>query len=566
MFTARKQHLEEKLGTGPARNRSAYSLSGAFKDQRKEEAFLDAIWPERRKVGIAVVAILLVSMAIFAVPMLGAPVEDASGALSEFLMFAGIAALVVAMWFLVTNRPGPVLDIAMFLPSVTMTCFLAVAQNFGMPWQVIPGILMSAMFVYGIFLPHRPGYALATLSVLLVGYMSIGFVGRNFTEPFSVAMVVGIWIACVVMTRYISISKREKHVDQDRLEGLTEQLERHLQDLGLEKHAVERAASENAALADELALARLAAEEKAALLEVVLNNMSQGVLAYGPDAKVVECNRRYAEFMHLPEALTVPGTPVEAIFEHSYAEGLIGDEEERDHAIQSLKHFAQMKDFDPVVIERESAPDLYVEIRIMPMPGGGAVSTVSNITERKLAEQSMRFKALHDPLTGLANRELFGDRLNAAIARSKRVGHYAALAMIDLDRFKPVNDTFGHPMGDQVLKEIGAVLTDTVREIDTVARLGGDEFAIIFDGIAVLRDVSIPIERIFTRLHEPLKVGGQEIVIGASIGVAFYPLDAEAPTDLEQAADRALLDAKRSGRGRCHYYNWKRVAALQDAG
>ena len=224
-----------------------------------------------------------------------------------------------------------------------------------------------------------------------------------------------------------------------------------------------------------------------------------------------------------------------------------------------------MKNFDPVVFERESAPDLFIEVRTMPLPGGGAVSTISNITERKHAEESMRFKALHDPLTGLANRELFNDRLNAAIARSKRVGHYAALAMVDLDRFKPVNDTYGHPVGDQLLKDIGSLLTTTVREIDTVARLGGDEFAILFDGIGVLRDVSNPLERIFARLHQPIRIGDREIQIGASIGIAFFPLDAETAADLEHAADQALLDAKRSGRGRYSYYNRKHIAALQTA-
>ncbi len=566
MTTPLENEIETQNGTAFVRDRKAFNrLTGAFKDPRRERVFLATIWPERRKVGIAVVAILLVSMAIFAIPMLGAPVTDTASLVADILMFAGIAALGVAMFCLVTNRPGPALDIAMFVPSVTMSCFLALAHNFGMPWEIIPGILMSAMFVYGVFLPHRPGYGLATLTVLLAGYVGIGILGGNLADPFPALMVGGIWAACVVMLRYISISRREKRINQDRLEDLAAQLESHLQDLSLEKQAVERAATENAALADELALARLAAEENATILEIVLNNMSQGVLAYGPDAKVIECNRRFAEFMHLPEALTAPGTPVEKILEHGHAEGVISDEEERDFAIQSVKQFAGMKNFDPVVFERESAPDLFIEVRTMPLPGGGAVSTISNITERKHAEESMRFKALHDPLTGLANRELFNDRLNAAIARSKRVGHYAALAMVDLDRFKPVNDTYGHPVGDQLLKDIGSLLTTTVREIDTVARLGGDEFAILFDGIGVLRDVSNPLERIFARLHQPIRIGDREIQIGASIGIAFFPLDAETAADLEHAADQALLDAKRSGRGRYSYYNRKHIAALQTA-
>jgi diguanylate cyclase (GGDEF)-like protein len=550
------------IGARPSFNR----VTGALSDWRHEGAFLQSTWAERKKLGIAMTAVLLASSGTFAISVPVGSSGERGLALPEIFMAAGILALSISMWCFVTSRPGRILDIALFLPCMTLTGFLANAYASGaMPWTVIPGIIMSSMFIYGVFLPHRPAYAMATLGVLLAGYLAIGILGGEFLEPVSVIMLVGVGIACCLMVRSTAKSKRQNYVQNEQLGALAEQLDRHLQDLGLEKGAVERAATENAALADELALARMAAEENATVLEIVLNNMSQGVLAFGPDTKVIECNRRYVEFMRLPEHLTLRGTPVQAIFDHAFAEGIIGNQEERDSAIESVKTFAQMRNFEPVVIERESAPDLFIEVRLMPLPGGGAVCTVTNISERKLAEQSMRFKALHDPLTGLANRELFGDRLRAAIARSKRGGHYAAVAMVDLDQFKPVNDTFGHPAGDQVLQNVGDVLTSTVREIDTVARLGGDEFAIIFDGIAVLKDVSVPIGRIFDRLRQPMKVFDNDVHIGASIGVAFYPLDAETPEHLERAADVALLSAKRAGRGRCVYAHRGDISSLPSA-
>jgi diguanylate cyclase (GGDEF)-like protein len=120
---------------------------------------------------------------------------------------------------------------------------------------------------------------------------------------------------------------------------------------------------------------------------------------------------------------------------------------------------------------------------------------------------------------------------------------------VDLDLFKPVNDTHGHAVGDAVLREVAATLRAHVREVDTVARLGGDEFAIVFDGIKVIADVRNPIDRIMRALSEPMMVGDLEVRIGVSVGIAFYPLDAESAEGLAKAADEALYNAKQSGRG-----------------
>ena len=525
-------------------------LTGTLTDRRQEAEALTALWPERRKIGLIVITILFVASLGYTI---WTSLEDGIGVWNPlFLVDAGdIAIAGIALWCLITNRRGYPLDAALFIPGVTLSIYVALDYAGGlMPWDAVAGILIGGMCSYGIFFPHRPPFAIATLCVFFGSYIALASYAGETSDPLTTIMIGAIWFACMRLVHGWAIQQRNKVFRHQELESLNDRLDQNVQSLELEKQAVERAASENAALADKLALARIEAEEKTDLLEVVLDNIPQGVLVVGLDAKVIECSQRFAEFMHLPEDLTLPGTPIEAIFDHAHEEGVLGSSEERDFAIENVRSYASKKAFEPLVIERESAPNLFVEIRFAPMPGGGIVATTSNITERKLAEAGVRYKALHDTLTGLANRELFRDRLEAAIARAGRTGHYTAVAMVDLDKFKPVNDTYGHPVGDALLQEVGKIFKRAVREVDTVARLGGDEFAIIFDGIAAIKDISTPLDRILGRLVDPIRIGDDDIHVGASIGVAFYPLDAHASRDIERRADEALFEAKRTGRSR----------------
>ncbi|MEY2113628.1 diguanylate cyclase domain-containing protein [Rhodanobacter sp. FW106-PBR-R2A-1-13] len=180
------------------------------------------------------------------------------------------------------------------------------------------------------------------------------------------------------------------------------------------------------------------------------------------------------------------------------------------------------------------------------------------IAERKLMEAMVRHQAQHDPLTGLPNRILFQDRLYGAIQRANRHQSRFALASIDLDGFKQVNDTHGHAAGDALLQEIAARLSAQLRRNDTVARLGGDEFALLLEDIEDPRLALQLGEKLCAALGEPyaLSVGGQpiEVHVGASIGIAPYRPDAaadDADQRLMQAADHAMYAAKRSGKGRC---------------
>jgi diguanylate cyclase (GGDEF)-like protein len=179
------------------------------------------------------------------------------------------------------------------------------------------------------------------------------------------------------------------------------------------------------------------------------------------------------------------------------------------------------------------------------------------IAERKLIEAMVRHQASHDPLTGLPNRILFRDRLHGAIQRANR--HYVrfALACIDIDGFKGVNDSHGHAAGDALLQEIAARLSAHLRSNDTVARLGGDEFALVLEELDDSRTALQLCEKLCAALSEPysLRVNGEpvEVRVGASIGIAPYRPNGHADVDeqLLQAADHAMYEAKRGGKNRC---------------
>jgi diguanylate cyclase (GGDEF)-like protein/PAS domain S-box-containing protein len=189
------------------------------------------------------------------------------------------------------------------------------------------------------------------------------------------------------------------------------------------------------------------------------------------------------------------------------------------------------------------------------------VALFSDISEQKRAEEIIKQQANYDIVTGLPNRRMVHDRLEQHIKKSRREGLPLALLYIDLDRFKEVNDTLGHEMGDILLKESAQRMLNCVRESDTVGRLGGDEFTIILGELDDIESVERIVNDVLARLSSPFKLGDGIAYISASIGIAFYPNDAQDAATLFRNADQAMYAAKRDGRNGCHYFSAMNIDA-----
>ena len=182
------------------------------------------------------------------------------------------------------------------------------------------------------------------------------------------------------------------------------------------------------------------------------------------------------------------------------------------------------------------------------------VAVTEDISERKQTEQTIRHLAFHDPLTGLPNRRLFNDRLHQATISRQRRDSTFALMLLDLDRFKTVNDTLGHDVGDALLKTVGSRLSSTLRQGDTLARMGGDEFAVLVLNIAQPEDTAHIAEKLLDVLKQPFHLYGHELYVTTSIGITLFPDDAGEADALIKNADIALYRAKDCGRNNFQFF------------
>jgi diguanylate cyclase len=256
------------------------------------------------------------------------------------------------------------------------------------------------------------------------------------------------------------------------------------------------------------------------------------------DGKVLDANSTFCELV---------GHPLSAI-KGQRIEGFLS-EGDRTSAISSITGKPEALETQITAADGEALP-VEVLSRDIPFAGGTArVTAVRDIRERRAAEARIRFLAQHDTLTGLPNRSQFQEVINRQLALSKRDGMPLAIMCIDLDRFKNVNDTLGHWAGDLLLKQVAERILCSVRECDTVARIGGDEFVLLQTAASQPESSGTLAARIIARLSEPFDLDGNQMTIGASVGIALAPQDSTLADALVQDADIALYRAKASGRG-----------------
>jgi len=278
--------------------------------------------------------------------------------------------------------------------------------------------------------------------------------------------------------------------------------------------------------------------------DAALSNMSQGLVMFDADACVVICNQRYIAMYGLEADDIRPGRTLRYLLERRTARGTFSGDPEHFvgrlcatiKAGQTTTEFVELDDGRTIAIVSQ------------PMADGGWVATHEDVTERRRAEMKIVHMARHDALTDLPNRVLLRERLSEALLHVER-GQRLAVLYVDLDQFKNVNDSLGHPVGDELLRAVAGRLRGCVAETDTICRVGGDEFCIIQTEVGDATDAERLAVRIAEAIRAPYDLHGHLAVIDASIGIALAPADGTDATELIKNADMALYGAKADGRG-----------------
>lgn len=317
-------------------------------------------------------------------------------------------------------------------------------------------------------------------------------------------------------------------------------------------------------ITDEIARTEIVAKRKLELerqnirLDAAVNNISQGLCMFDPRGRLVICNQPYIKIYNLPDRLHKPGTQLEDILGHLFDVGMSATGTREDYIVWRRDVIAR-REYGKTVHELNGRVIL---MQHHPMKDGGWVSTHEDITEQRQNEARIRHLARHDALTDLPNRIEFLEQMAKTEAGLGR-GEMAAVLYLDLDHFKAVNDTLGHAVGDEVIKQASARLWGTTRETDLLARLGGDEFAILMRPVESASDAARVADRIIKAISAPMNIAGQQIEIGVSIGIALGPGDGVKTDTLVKNADLALYKAKSEGRSTYHFFEAGMDAELQ---
>ncbi|HVE22712.1 MAG TPA: EAL domain-containing protein [Acidocella sp.] len=287
-------------------------------------------------------------------------------------------------------------------------------------------------------------------------------------------------------------------------------------------------------------------------LNLALANMSQGLSLFDANETLVLSNARLHEILGIDPAALQPGAALSDILWIVHADPAVPREQIAETVRRSREAIvAGMAEAGGIVTRELPWRGRVLQVSHRALRGGGFVSTVDDVTERRAIEDRITHLAHHDTLTALPNRMTFRARLESAL---KGVDEFSPCAVlyVDLDRFKPVNDTLGHQIGDLVLQAAADRIRAQLGESDVVARLGGDEFAVLIARCHEMQDVTALAERLIRDISSPITIKGLQVLIGASIGIAYAPQHGLDPDLLLRNADLALYRAKSVGRG-CHH-------------
>lgn len=292
-------------------------------------------------------------------------------------------------------------------------------------------------------------------------------------------------------------------------------------------------------------------QESKDFLENIMQNVTNAIFVVDLEGRFVEFNRAASELTGYGKEDAV-GKPFSILFDRDALPGI------EECFIKVTVQGEPVRNCEAEIVHKDGSRRIIIWSAVPLVKAGriiGCVSAGQDITERKRMEESMRYLAHHDPLTDLPNRRLFADIIGIECARARRHKTRMALLFMDLDRFKEVNDTLGHDIGDRLLRETAARLKAHVRESDTISRAGGDEFNIILANIVKVEDIGDVVRKIVESFRKPFSIAGHELYVTTSIGISIYPEDSDDIDTLFRYADIAMYYAKEQGRNTFQFYN-----------
>ena len=417
-------------------------------------------------------------------------------------------------------------------------------------------ILVGVLVFLAFWLMHRmfiePIRTLANaMTELAAGNSDVYVPGREMENE------VGVMAKAFAVFKSTAISRAEA---EERLASTNEELQGQILELRHLREQSEEQAGMAITLAETLDASRVSADKIARDAEAneqrirsIVDTVNDAIITIGSDGKIESFNRAAEKMfeyslgeainLHISVLLPDPDAPKDGeppvSVEDSPLMRVLGQMTEREGRKR-----------DGTLFPAEIA------VNLMRIDGDAKFTgVIRDITERRAAEAEVRRLALTDPLTGLANRNQFQKKFDEAIELAKRRGDVVGLMMLDLDKFKPVNDTYGHPVGDALLIEVSEKLNEIFRTTDTVARLGGDEFAIILVDPDSTSRLALLAERVIETISAPTTIDGHSIQIGTSIGISHFPDHGKTPADLVVKADKALYAAKYAGRNTHRFYD-----------
>ncbi len=376
----------------------------------------------------------------------------------------------------------------------------------------------------------RATMAVVCLLLFLFGVVAVTIISAYITRPLSRIVHVVEEIATGKLDRRADVRGRDEmgHLAQS-LNAMVDQLESLQHDL-------------EARVADRTQALRTSEERYRLLFE---RNLA-GVYRTTIDGVVLDSNEACARIF---------GFDSREQFLDARATDLFFDPEVRDQLLARLRRERSVSNVE-LHLRRRDGSSVWVLESMTLLDGDREIeATVIDITARKEAEWLIEHQAYHDALTGLPNRALFTDRVNVAVARARRQQNLAAVLFLDLDRFKYVNDTFGHSAGDLLLQQVAERLRGCVRAEDTVARLGGDEFTVLLSDLRTTADAALVAKKLIEIMAAPFTVLEHELFVTPSIGIAFFPADGEDVDTLLRNADNAMYRAKERGPNQYQLYS-----------